>query len=257
MIPKIIHYTWFSGEQFPDKIKECINSWQKYMPEYEYVLWDSERIKEIKSRWLEECLQKKKWAFAADFVRLYAVYNYGGIYLDTDCIVYQSFDPLLNNVCFIGKEHSIHIEGRRVESYLSSHCFGAEAGNSFIYRCLSYYDRPFVMSDNDSFPMRLKWNTVLLPFIQSELAKQSGYCPSPSSVKIQNLAGGGVVYPSEYFDSSKITSNSFCKHLALGSWRDEKSKEEKITLWYKVRWRVESVLRAILNKCGYLLIKKC
>ena len=125
MIPKIIHYTWFSNDPFPEMVQQCIQSWHHFMPDYEFVLWDAKRIEQINSKWLKQSTEKKKWAFAADFVRLYAVYTEGGIYLDTDCMVYKSFDPLLANTSFIGKENSIHVEGRRTEMYLTSHCFGA------------------------------------------------------------------------------------------------------------------------------------
>ena len=66
MIPKIIHYTWFSGDPFPPLIKQCIDSWHKYLPDYSFVCWDSARIKEIQSIWLEETLSVRKWAFASD-----------------------------------------------------------------------------------------------------------------------------------------------------------------------------------------------
>ena len=98
MIPKRIHYTWFSGDPFPPIVQRCIDSWHRYMPNYEFVLWDVERIEDIDSVWLKQCIAKKKWAFAADYVRLYAVYTEGGIYLDTDCMAYQSFDALLHNL---------------------------------------------------------------------------------------------------------------------------------------------------------------
>ncbi len=257
MIPRIIHYTWFSGDPFPPMIQDCINSWHRYMPEYEYVLWDSERIKEIHSRWLDECLAQKKWAFAADLVRLYAVYNYGGIYLDTDCKVYKSFDPLLSEHSFIGKENSIHVEGRSTEMYLTSHCFGAEKGDEFLRRCLSYYEnRPFVMSEDMTLPMKLKYNVLILPFIQSEIAKQLGYNPYPSTNVVQHLENGVTVYPSMFFDAVKKTNDTYCRHLALGGWRDYRTPDEKITFWYKIRWRVEYVFSKLCNHFGYMLVKK-
>lgn len=61
MIPKIIHYTWFSGEAFPEKIQNCIDSWHKVMPYFEFVCWDAEKIKELDSCWLRECLAERKW----------------------------------------------------------------------------------------------------------------------------------------------------------------------------------------------------
>ena len=257
MIPKIIHYTWFSGDPFPQLIQDCIDSWHRYMPEYEYILWDSEKIKEIHSQWLDECITQRKWAFAADLVRMYAVYQYGGIYLDTDCKVYKSFDPLLNEHSFIGKENSIHVEGRSTEMYLTSHCFGAEKGDEFVGRCLSYYNnRPFIMSEDMSLPMKLKFNVLLLPFIQSEIAKQYGYNPNPSANILQHLEKSVNVYPSEYFDSIKVTDNTFCRHLALGGWRDQRTPDEKITLGYKIKWRLEAILRRICESMGYMLVKK-
>ena len=94
-IPKIIHYCWLSGTPFPDLENRCIESWKKYLPDYELILWDKERIKEIHSSWIDSAIAQKKWAFAADYVRLYALYNYGGIYLDCDVEVLKSFDELL------------------------------------------------------------------------------------------------------------------------------------------------------------------
>lgn len=256
MIPKIIHYTWFSGEPFPEKIQKCIDSWHQYMPEYEYVLWDAERLKEIDSPWLRECLEKRKWAYAADMVRMYAVYKYGGIYLDTDCFVYKSFDPLLNESCFIGKENSFHFEGGLMESYLSSHCFGAEAGNTYIGRCYDFYQsRHFVLSQDEALPMKLKWNIILAPFVQSELAKQDGYNPRPSCQEIQRLSCY-TIFPERFFDVVKVTPDSYCKHLALGSWREEKAVEEKITFGYKIRWRIEAFVGKVLNLFGYMMLKK-
>lgn len=255
MIPKIIHYTWFSDEPFSNKIQQCMESWYKYMPDYEYILWNASRIEEIDSVWLKECLEKKKWAYAADMVRLYAIKKYGGIYLDTDCMVYRSFDNLLNDACFIGKENSFHVEGGIIESYLTSHCFGAIPEHPFIVRCLSYYDRHFVMSLDESLPMKLKWNIVLLPFIQSELAEQIGYNPLPS-VNITQRLGDMVVYPPSFFDVTRLTEHSYCRHLALGSWREKKAVEDKITIGYKLRWRIEAVLVWILDKLGFYVIKK-
>ena len=257
MIPKKIHYTWFSGDPYPQMIQDCIDSWHKYMPEYEDVLWDYEKIKEIDSQWLNECIAQRKWAFAADLVRLYAIYHYGGIYLDTDCLVYKSFDSLLNEHSFIGKENSIHVEGRSTEMYLTSHCFGAEKGNDFVARCLSYYtNRPFVMSSDLTLPLKLKFNAVLLPFIQSEIAKQIGYNPNPSANVIQHLEKGLTIYSSTYFDAVKKTEHTYCRHLALGGWRDSRTPDEKISLGYKIRWRFEALLRNFCEHFGYMLVKK-
>lgn len=257
MIPKIIHYTWFSGEPFPERIQRCIDTWHCHMPDYEYVCWDSERILEVDSIWVDEALAERKWAFAADYVRLYAVYKYGGIYLDTDCFIYKSFDELLNNKSFIGKENSIHFENCSMEVHLSSHCFGAEAGDYFVGRCLSFYNnRHFNLSDDVSMPFQLRHGVTMLPFIQSEFAKQHGYIPFPSANYEQHLDCGVTVYPSFYFDVTRVTKDSYCRHLAVGSWREKRRKEIEITFLYKIQWRIEAVFKWLAGKFGYLLIKK-
>lgn len=254
MIPKVIHYTWFSGEKFPDKIQHCINSWLNFMPDWEFRLWDMESIKGIDSMFLKEALSAKKWAFASDFVRLYAIYHYGGIYLDTDVLVLKSLEPLLNNVVFIGREQSIHIHGT-TKVYLSSHCFGAESSNPYIYKCLQYYDnRHFITSQHEDLPNSLKYSMELLPFIQSEIAKQYGYNDNALADKVQFLEDLKLkIYPSLFFDDCQ--KESFCSHLALGAWRDIRPFEPQYTLRYKIEWRLVSVLRKLLQKFDYIIVK--
>ena len=92
MIPKKIHYCWLSGDPLPEKIQQCMQTWQRTMPEYELVLWDTNKFDITSIPFVHEAYQQRKWAFAADYIRLYALYTEGGIYLDTDVIVKQKFD---------------------------------------------------------------------------------------------------------------------------------------------------------------------
>lgn len=232
MIPKIIHYTWFSGDEYPENIKKCIESWHKILPDYELRLWDMKSIENIDSVFLKEAIQMKKWAYAADMVRFYAVYNYGGIYLDTDVEVFKSFDEFLNCKAFIGKENSIHkpmLRGRCYSNFLTSHCFGAEKGHIFIKDCLDYYlDRHFVLSTNPRQPEYFRLNMVLAPFVQYEIALQYGYDSRPTQDKIQLLNEGLIIYPSRYFNPLKVHKDSVIKHLEAGSWIiDEIAKKKK------------------------------
>lgn len=256
MIPKIIHYTWFSGEHFPENIQNCINSWKEHLYDYEFKLWDMNAIKGIDSIFLKEALEAKKWAYAADYVRLYAIYNEGGIYLDTDVLVYKSFDSLLDSRAFIGKENSIHIEGGFTAQYLSSHCFGAEKYHPFIKDCLDYFqDRPFVTSSNPKLPQPLKYNLVLLPYIQAEIARLYGYEWKPSVQKLQNCNEGLNIYSEFYFDADKNSKESYCKHLAVGGWRVDKVWEPTYDLKYKITWRFLWIFKWVLKKAGYITIK--
>ncbi len=254
MIPKTIHYVWFS-EPLPTEIQERIKLWNVRNPEFKIRHWRLSDIGNIHSSFLNEAIDAKKWAFATDYLRLYALYHLGGIYLDSDVELVRGFDEFLYHPCFIGKEQSIHIEGRKQEQYLTAHCIGAEKGNPFIKRCLDYYDEiAFRRSKDDSLPMSLKYNVTLLPFVMSEIAKEWDYDPKPLSQGIQDL-GDLVVYPSHYFDASPMKKDSVAVHLALGSWREERSPEPKYNLAYKIRWRLEVLLQGIARKFNYTLIK--
>ncbi len=256
MIPKIIHYTWFSGEPFPEKILACINSWKQFLPDYELKLWDMKSLEQIDSMFLREALAEKKWAYAADFVRLYAVYNEGGIYLDTDVQIYKSLDPLLSHRAFIGKENSVHFEGGFTAQYLSSHCFGAEKGHPYIKECLSYFkDRNFITSKNTELPQSLRYNFILLPYIQAEIARRYGYEWRPLLQEKQACREGLIIFPTIFFDPQIPNGDSCCKHLALGSWRVDKALEPTYNLQYKIKWRLLWFFKLVLKKAGYMTIE--
>lgn len=254
MIPKIIHYTWFSGDEYPENIKRCIDSWHKIMPEYEYRLWDMKAIECIDSPFLKEAIQMKKWAYAADMVRCYAVYNYGGIYLDTDVEVFKPFDEFLNCKAFIGKENSIHepgLRGRSFSNFLTSHCFGAEKVHPFIKDCLDYYlDRHFILSSNTRLPEYFRFNMVLAPFVQYEIALQYGYDTNPFHQNIQNLKDGLMVYPTQYFDPPKIKKTSYIKHWCAGSWFSDEHQFHRPSFIQKI---IFHSLRLVLSKFDILI----
>lgn len=256
MIPKIIHYTWFSGEAFPKEIAECIASWHRHMPDWEYRLWDAEAIKDIDIPFMQEALQEHKWAFAADVVRIWTVYHYGGIYLDTDAMVYRSLEPLLADHAFIGRENSMHIDGPHTDVYLGSHCFGAEAKNPYMKLCLDYYEgRHFLVNTNTALPQSLRYDMRLLPYIQSELARPLGYNPSVLADRRQQC-GTLTVYPSHCFDMvGAAASDSYVRHLALGSWRTQPMYRPDYTLRYKVEWRVRNMLERVLRRYNYIMVK--
>ena len=217
MIPKIIHYTWFSGDPFPEKLQNCINSWKEHMPEYEFRLWDMAAVKQIDSVYLKESLKEKVWACASDYVRLYAVYYFGGIYLDTDVYIYKSFD---------------------------------------IKDGLDYFEnRHFVASDNPRFSKPLRYDRVHLPYIQAEIARLYGYDWKPSVQYLQKCNYELEIYPSIFFDPDGDSEKSYCKHLAVGGWRVNKASEPIYNLKYKITWRFLWIFKWILKKAGYMTIK--
>lgn len=268
MIPKKIHFCWFSNDPYPQVVRDCIASWKTFMPDWEYILWDYDKVKDIDSVWLKECLKVKKWAFATDFIRLWAVYHEGGIYLDSDVLLYRSFAPFLHHKLFIGRETACYPTfdyGRQV--FLTSHCFGAEAGHPFLELNLMYYqDRHFIQCSSEVVPNALRYAMLMLPFIQSRLAEEYGYNPSEGADFLQELQHGMTVYPSEYFGwdpRQPSILKRVAEHLGQGSWREpefwkyhaDHRNPRPITLSYKIRWRMVALLRYIAKKLDYGIIR--
>lgn len=105
MIPKVIHYCWLSGDPFPSNIKACMDSWKKVMPDYEWKVWNTENFDVNSVPYVREAFEKRKWAFAADYIRMYALYTEGGIYLDSDVKILKPFDDFLSYSFFSSLEY--------------------------------------------------------------------------------------------------------------------------------------------------------
>lgn len=221
MIPKIIHYSWFSGEPYPPFLKECMDTWKKVLPDYEFMLWDAEKLAACNNTFANEAVSVKKWAFAADFVRLYAVYHYGGIWLDTDIEMFKSFDPFLNDGMFIGREYYVHNDKDGEHTMVTSHCFGAEKNHPFIKECLEYYEnRHFIRSHNEKLVQRLRYDMTIIPDLQAELMRNYGFDWSAGRNELQVLQNGIHVYPYQWFDQPGYTSmkDVVCIHRVAQSW---------------------------------------
>lgn len=266
MLPKKIHYCWLSGDPYPEKVQQCMDSWHKHMPDWEYVLWDMNRVKDIDSVWLKECIETKKWAFAADFIRLWALYHEGGVYLDSDVMIFQSLEPFLKDRFFIGRESiSYPTFEDGIQVFLTSHCFGAEAGHPFLKRNLSYYhERHFKASGADDIPNELRYDMLMMPYIQSRLLEPIGYDPVPLANDRQSLPDGIEIYPPHYFCwmpmlSIPLITERYAQHLGQGSWREPeywaKRYGKPITLSYKIRWRFVKLLEFIAEKMDYKLVR--
>ena len=100
MIPKIIHYCWFGRGKLPELAVKCINSWKKYCPDYEIIEWNEENFNINCCAYVKEAYDNKKYAFVADYVRLFAMYNLGGIYMDTDVELVSSLESFLHHQGF-------------------------------------------------------------------------------------------------------------------------------------------------------------
>ena len=131
MIPKKIHLCWLGGGKYSPLIRHCIDSWHRVLPDYEIVLWDAKRFDVNSVPWVKEAFAAKKYAFASDYIRAYALYYEGGIYLDSDVEVLKTFDPLLQYKSFIGFE--------AVSGMVEPAIMGAEAGMEWCREILDHY----------------------------------------------------------------------------------------------------------------------
>lgn len=260
MIPKIIHYSWFSGEPYPEFLKACMDTWHKVLPDYEFILWDAKKLAEINNTFANEAISVRKWAFAADFMRLYAVYHYGGIWLDTDVEMFKSFNPFLENGMFIGREYYVHKnEFGQEYTMLTSHCFGAEKGHPFIKECLEFYEhRHFIRSKNEQLPQTLRYDMTIIPDLQMQLACNYGFDARNAINKLQVLTNGIHVYPYHFFDQPGYTNmkNVVCIHRVAQSWnpkyknrifKKEQTDVKRKTLGYYKMKTQKALVKLILK----------
>ena len=97
MIPKIIHYCWFGEKEIPGNLKKYMDSWKKYCPDYQIKLWNESNFDVSTHPFIRAAYESEAWAFVSDYARLKIIFDYGGIYLDTDVELIKSLDSLLTN----------------------------------------------------------------------------------------------------------------------------------------------------------------
>ena len=199
MIPKKLHYCWFSGEPFPESILRCIDSWHKFLPDFEWVKWDYDKAKALDIPWVNKALAQKNWAFAADAVRLYALYTKGGLYLDTDVEVLRSFEPMLNQPYILGYENG----SDRIEAAT----MGCEAGFSPMKIALDFYrNQEFNYSENVV-------DQMVLPNILRESFKD---------FKDLQILPESAFSPKSFIDGIiRATEETYSIHHFSSSWRPE------------------------------------
>lgn len=207
MIPKIIHYCWLSNDPIPKDLKKYMKSWKEKLYDYEFILWDLNRFDLNRSLWVKQAFEAKKYAFAADYIRLYAVYNYGGIYMDMDVEVIKSFNDLLRNDYILGYEAAKGLEAG---------VFGAPKKASWVKEVLEYYT-----SKEFALPNGL-YNDTPLPIIMDEVLN-ADYI---TNKKIVPLPTDFLTAKSYKTGKITITPNTYTIHHFAGSWKswDEKMK---------------------------------
>lgn len=211
MIPKIIHYCWFGRGPMPELALKCIESWHRFMPDYEYRLWNEDSFDVNSVPYVKEAYEARKFAFVTDYVRLYALFTEGGIYMDTDVEVLKPYDDLLALPGFTGYEGSKYLPP--VTGTMAS-----EPQNAWVKEQLdSYSGTHFLLPDGS---LDTTTNTVRI----TRIMKAGGFVPDGKKQIYKDMH----IFPVEYFCPRQTTGeiiktdNSYCDHHFMGSWGDKK-----------------------------------
>ncbi len=230
MIPKIIHYCWLSDNPMPQEEQDYIKSWHQLMPDYMFKKWDRKAINLDEHPFAKQAFENGKYAFASDYIRAYALYNYGGIYLDSDVLVLKSFDEFLDASYFTSVENVLSptnynlLKGRFIDNDgtrlpgmnchylgLQAAIVGAEKGGKLITDIYEFYKKQdYVQPDGSVFHRTA-------PNVHAFFAEKYGFkykdCPQALDDRI-------FIYPSSYFATKgiNVSERTFAIHCCRGSW---------------------------------------
>jgi mannosyltransferase OCH1-like enzyme len=220
MIPKVIHYCWLSNDPVPVLLQECMQTWEEKLPDYELMLWNFDRFDVNSCIWVKQAFEAKKYAFAADYIRLYAVYHHGGIYLDMDVKVLKSFDDLLRQPSFVGFEY---------QRFMEAAVFGAHRHAKWIRHMLDYYEnRKFINKFG-------KMDITPLPIIMSNILHANYPIPQEiegKCIRLDDL----VILPHRYFMHNdpliQPTNDTYTLHMFAGSWLSAAQRRKRKFLYF-------------------------
>lgn len=219
MIPKVIHYCWFGQSEKPRLAEKCIASWKKYCPDFEIIEWNEDNFNIEDYPYAKYCFENKKWAFLSDFARLIVVYEYGGVYFDTDVEVIKPFHELLCYDAFYGFEN---------ENYIATGLgFGAVAKHKTVGAMIQKYN-DLKADVEGNFPM------VVCPVLNTEALVPMGL---KLSGQLQNVEGA-VILPIDYLNPYDDPTG-----------RMNKSKNTVSVHWYSKSWmNKRTVIRSMITK---------
>jgi mannosyltransferase OCH1-like enzyme len=228
MIPKVIHYCWLSNDVVPDDYLRCMETWKQRLTDWEFILWDTKRFDINKTTWTRQAFDVGMYACASDYIRFFAVYSYGGVYLDMDMEVIKPFNDLLNGDLMLAYEN-------HVTENLEAGCFGAVQGHPYIKKCMEYYETNNFIDDNDMEKIvkmdASERHHYIMPIIAPELMKNALACFMDKRYEIR---------PREYFTAKNIitgvieqTKNTYTVHhfatqYHSAAWRKIRKNEQNI-----------------------------
>lgn len=233
MIPKVIHYCWLSKDPLPTEVQECIKSWKKFMPDWTIKHWGMDEFDVHSVPFVAEAVAARKWAFAADYIRVFALYTEGGVYLDSDVFVRKKMDFVLENRAFSAVEYFPQLaekawmeglvsrDGEKLVPDAKIHgiqiqaaILGAEKGHPFFKECLDYYNSRHFSIQGNGIPHE----DQISPIVMAGIAERYGFKYMDIE---QELAEGFKLYPSSLFCSQPylMVPEAVAVHCCNASWR--------------------------------------
>lgn len=226
MIPKIIHYCWFGGNPLPPLAIKCIESWKKFLPDYEIKEWNEDNFDVNIIPYTKEAYQAKKYAFVSDYARFWILYKYGGLYFDTDVEVIKSLDDIIARGPFMGCENEVEDNGVTALAVAPGLGLGVNSGLNLYKEILDLYENShFCFTDGS-----LNLKTVV------DYTSETLYRYGLRSINAIQYCAGIWVYPQEYFcpkdggsgKMTHLTENTYSIHHYTASWYTNKKKVFKI-----------------------------
>lgn len=234
---KTIHYCWFGRGEKPALVLKCIESWKKYLPDFTIVEWNEDSFDVSCVSYVKQAYESKKYAFVSDYVRFWVLYNYGGLYLDTDVEIIKPFGDLLLDEAFAGLETEDFSAPGLV-------LWCKNRGNSILHEMLETYSTVNFLKDDGTM------NTLTVCVYFTAVLKKYGFVKG----NMKQQCGSFTVYPIDYFcpfddltGLLKITENTVSIHWYHKTWM---SKNQKI------RNRISRVLHRIFGVHFFLNLKQ-
>lgn len=213
MIPRTIHYCWFGPNSLSQDELRCIQSWKKYCPDYEIVLWNEDNFNVHVNLYVEQAYNEQKWAFVSDYARFWILYHFGGIYFDTDVELINQIDDIVSSGPFMGFEKKSNSNGQVAVAPGLGMC--AEKGMHFYKEVLDIYDTLSFINEDGS----QNDETVVSRITNILSSKGLKQVSSIQSVE------GITIYPDDYFAPLDyrtglvtMTDNTRSIHHYASSW---------------------------------------
>lgn len=221
MIPKIIHYCWFGRGKMPELYKKCIESWHNVLPEYELMYWNEDSFDINSNQYVKEAYENRKYAFVTDYVRLYALYNYGGVYMDTDVEVVQPLDDFLECEAFSGFEK---------KDCVPTGIMASEKGNLVIKDLLDEYNTMRFIREDGSLNLTTNVKTIT-SYFKGKGIELNG---------MEQVINGFHMFPQRYFCTNSILvvfgktpRGVYTIHHYGGGWDSDDKKKQVLSFRIK------------------------